>query len=138
MKKIIKLTESELTKLIESMVKQINEEDDKDYEFQTKPGFVERRMKLMQSNQDDKSESLRDMGFSVEPTVKMIPREKEVEGLFGKYKEQVPNDVLRYLRKNPQLIMDRLVRIYGKNFLDYAEKAYTRQMKKDGSYYEDF
>jgi len=138
MKKIIKLTESELTKLIESMVKQINEEDDKDSEFNTKPGFVERRMKLMQSNQDDKSESLRDMGFSVEPTVKMIPREKEVEGLFGKYKEQVPNDVLRYIRKNPQLIMDRLVRIYGKNFLDYAEKAYTRQMKKDGSYYEDF
>jgi hypothetical protein len=134
MKKIIKLTESELTKLIESMVKKINEED----EFQTKPGFVEKRMKLMQSNQDDNSESLRDMGFTVEPNVKMIPREKEVEGLFGKYKEQVPNDVLRYIRKNPQLIMDRLVRIYGKNFLDYAEKAYTRQMKKDGSYYEDF
>ena len=139
MKKIIKLTEAELTKLIESMVKQINEEDDKDYEFQTKPGFVEKRMKLMQSNQDDGEElGIRDMGFSVEPTVKMIPREKEVESLFGKYKEQVPNDVLRYIRKNPQLIMDRLVRIYGKNFLDYAEKAYTRQMKKDGSYYEDF
>jgi len=53
MKKIIRLTEAELTKLIESMVKQINEEDDKDYEFQTKPGFVERRMKIMQSIQDD-------------------------------------------------------------------------------------
>ena len=112
MKKTIRLTESELTKLIESMVNHIKE--------------------------DDEELGVRDMGFTVEPNVKMIPREKEVEGLFGKYKEQVPNDVLRYIRKNPQLIMNRLVRIYGKNFLDYAEKAYTNQMKKDGSYYEEF
>jgi hypothetical protein len=49
--------------------------------------------------------------------------------MFGKYESQVPNDVLRYLRKNPQLIMDRLVKIYGEKFLDFAEKAYVKQYK---------
>jgi hypothetical protein len=106
MKKTIKLTESELTKLVEKMVKQINEED-------------------------DNPESLRDMRFSVEPNVRMTPREKNIGKIFGKYEEQIPNDVLRYLRKNPQLVMNRLLDIYGDKFLGFAEKAYMNQMNKD-------
>ena len=49
--------------------------------------------------------------------------------MFGKYEDQVPNDVLRYLRKNPQLIMNRLVKIYGDKFLEFAEKAYIKNYK---------
>ena len=49
--------------------------------------------------------------------------------MFGKYEDQIPNDVLRYMRKNPQLMMDRLARIYGDNFIEYAEKAYVKNMK---------
>jgi hypothetical protein len=105
MKKIIRLTESELTKLIENSIKSIREEDEE--------------------------LGVRDMGFKVEPNIRMTPREKEVESLFGKYEEQIPNDVLRYLRKNPQLLMNRLVDIYGEKFLDFAEKAYINQMKKN-------
>lgn len=67
--------------------------------------------------------------FTVEPHIKMIPREKQIQGMFGKYEEQIPNDVLRYMRKNPQLIMNRLVNIYGDKFLDFAEKAYENQIK---------
>jgi hypothetical protein len=65
--------------------------------------------------------------FNVEPHVKMQPREKELESLFGKYDEQIPADILRYMRKNPQLIMNRLAKIYGDKFLDYAEKAHIKQ-----------
>lgn len=105
MKKTIRLTESELTKLIENSIKSIREEDEE--------------------------LGIRDMGFKVEPNIRMTPREKKVESLFGKYEEQIPNDVLRYLRKNPQLLMNRLVDIYGEKFLDFAEKAYINQMKKN-------
>jgi hypothetical protein len=100
MKKIIKLTESELGNLI----KKIHEE--------------------MES-----TEEIPDNSFTVEPKVKMIPREKQLQGMFGKYDEQIPNDVLRYMRKNPQLIMNRLVKIYGDKFLDFAERAYVNQIK---------
>lgn len=106
MKKTIRLTESELTKLIEKSVKSIREDEEEEF-------------------------GIRDMGFKVEPNVRMTPREKDVEGLFGKYEEQIPNDVLRYLRKNPQLLMNRLVDIYGEKFLDFAEKAYINQMRKN-------
>jgi hypothetical protein len=100
MKKIVKLTESELENLIKRFLTEEESEDD-----------------------------FNDNHFTVEPNVKMIPREKELQGMFGKYENQVPNDVLRYLRKNPQLIMDRLVKIYGEKFLDFAEKAYVKQYK---------
>ena len=70
-------------------------------------------------------------GFTVEPNVRFQPREKEIQGIFGKYDETIPNDVLRYMRKNPQLVMNRLAKIYGKSFLDYAEKAYVKANWKD-------
>jgi hypothetical protein len=75
-------------------------------------------------------DSIGDNGFSVEPSVNKIPREKQLQGLFGRYSDQIPNDILRYMRKNPQLIMDRLVNIYGNKFLDYAEKAYNNKYFK--------
>jgi len=100
MKKIVKLTESELENIIKKFITEEESED----EFIDEP-------------------------FTVEPNVKMIPREKQLQGMFGKYESQVPNDVLRYLRYNPPIIMDRLVKFYGEKFLDFAEKAYVKQYK---------
>ena len=100
MKKVIRLTESDLTKLVKKIIIENDEEFDDEI---GKPKF------------------------NVEPHVKMQPREKEIESLFGKYDEQIPADILRYMRKNPQLIMNRLAKIYGDKFLDYAEKAYIKQ-----------
>ncbi len=102
MKKIVKLTESDLNRLVKKI---INEQ-----EF---------------DNEIGKSK------FTVEPHVKMTPREKDIEGLFGKYSEQIPEDILRYMRKNPQLVMDRLSVIYGKKFLDYADNSYMKNNKFD-------
>lgn len=73
---------------------------------------------------------IREDDFSIEPHIPKIPREKQIEKLFGKYEEQIPNDILRYMRKNPQLMLDRLAMIYGDKFLDYAEKSYIKFIKK--------
>ena len=100
MNTIIRLKESDLTKIITNIL-----------------------------NEKEYLDEPRDDSFRVEPNVKMIPREKEIQNMFGKYEDQIPNDILRYMRKNPQLIMDRLARIYGDNFIEYAEKAYVKNMK---------
>lgn len=62
---------------------------------------------------------LQEQEFSVEPDVPMTKREKELENLFGSYGGEIPADVLRYMRKNPKLIMQRLFDIYGEKLMDY-------------------
>ena len=47
------------------------------------------------------------------------PREKEVMGLFGKYSEDVPTYVIRYIRKNPKSIIQNLYDVYGEKIYDY-------------------
>ena len=104
MKKVVRLTESDLTRIVKRII------TENDEEFDSEIGKPE---------------------FTVEPHVKMQPREKEIESLFGKYDEQIPADTLRYMRKNPQLIMNRLAKVYGNKFLDYAEKAYIKYGRYD-------
>ena len=76
----------------------------------------------------ESDDSIGQPAFSVEPHVRKQPREKEIEGLFGKYEEQIPPDIIRYMRKNPQLILDRMARIYGKKFIEYVDKAYIKTL----------
>lgn len=71
MKKIVKLTESELENIIKRLLSEEESEDD-----------------------------FNDDNFTVEPNAKTTSIEKELQGMIGEYKSQVPNDVLRYLRKN--------------------------------------
>ena len=104
MKKVVRLTESDLTRIVKRII------TENDEEFDSEIGKPE---------------------FTVVPHVKMQPREKEIESLFGKYDEQIPADILRYMRKNPQLIMNRLAKVYGNKFLDYAEKAYIKYGRYD-------
>lgn len=65
--------------------------------------------------------------FTVEPHIKKIPREYEVSTVFGKYGSEVPNDVLRYMRKNPQAIIDNLLSIYGDSLLTRVKKAIEKR-----------
>ena len=47
------------------------------------------------------------------------PRERDISSMFGKYSEDVPPMVIRYLRKNPEAIVKRLYKIYGDKIFDY-------------------
>ena len=70
-----------------------------------------------------------DNDFTVEPQVKKIPREYELSTVFGKYGEEVPNDVLRYMRKNPKGILEKLYILYGDSLYDRLNKI-KEKMKK--------
>jgi len=63
-----------------------------------------------------------DEDFTVEPNVKKMPREYELGTVFGKYGEDIPNDVLRYMRKNPKGVLEKLYLIYGDSLQDRLEK----------------
>lgn len=93
MKKVT-LSEEQLIDLIKSITERINEAEMEDSDFST----------------------------DVERTV-LDPREKQLKGMFGKYKQYVPGDVLRHLRKNPQSIFNALYEIYGEEAYSYLDKA---------------
>ena len=66
------------------------------------------------------------------------PREKDVSSMFGKYSDDVPPIVIRYLRKNPEMIVKRLYKIYGEKIFDYLpqqemEEGYDNHMKDEVS-----
>ena len=50
------------------------------------------------------------------------PKEAEIEGVFGQYGEEIPPAVLRYMRKNPKRIIERLYDVYGQQMFDYISQ----------------
>ena len=77
--------------------------------------------------------------YTVEPNIPTQPREKDVKSIFGqKYGAYVPVDVLRYMRKSPARIFQRLYELYGERSFEYLEKAKEKSMKgKDLDFPED-
>ena len=82
-----------------------------------------RIMKKLLVNINEQSE------FSLRPFSHEYPRETGVKSIFGKYTEQVPNDVIRYIRKNPKLIFERLFFEYGDKSYDYLDMAKDKYTK---------
>lgn len=94
MKKIIKLTESDLTKIVKRVMKE------QDY-----------------STDIDRPTS---------------DREKDVKTIFGdKYSKYIPNDVIRYMRKNPAQLFDRLYDIYGEKSYSYLDRAKSKKDRNE-------
>lgn len=76
------------------------------------------------------------------------PRERGIEKVFGKYSEDVPPSVIRYMRKNPDAILRRMSKLYPEIYMrntpeeidiDYhapeegIEEGYGSYMKDDVS-----
>jgi len=67
------------------------------------------RRKLMENYLDEQHE-MRDTYSRAD--YKSSPREQGVRNVFGKYGEEIPPSVLRYMRKNPAAIIKRLHKLY--------------------------
>jgi len=52
------------------------------------------------------------------------PRERQLKDVFGSYSEDVPPVVLRYMRKNPKAIVQKLYDIYGDRMFDYIKPEF--------------
>jgi hypothetical protein len=64
-------------------------------------------------------------------------REKNIQKLFGKYAEDVPPQVIQYLRKIPGTIVKRLVDIYGYDRIEgYLQKAVANQVQENYNFDE--
>jgi hypothetical protein len=54
-------------------------------------------------------------------------RERQAKSLFGdKYGSYIPNDVIRYIRKNPAQFFKKIYQMYGDRAYDYLDKAKNR------------
>ena len=60
--------------------------------------------------------------FSIEPNVGETPTDTKIRGIFGRYEPEVSDDVVRYMRKNPRLIIQRLIDIYGEKFFTMVDR----------------
>jgi hypothetical protein len=90
MAKVVRLNEKDIENLVEKIIKeeQVNEDLPR----------RERERKDTQFRRD-----------SFEP----YSRESQLMDIFGPYKNDVPPNVIQYMRKNPALLIKRLKNVYG-------------------------
>ena len=55
-------------------------------------------------------------------------RERQAKSLFGdKYGSYIPNDVIRYIRKNPAQFFKKIYQMYGDKSYEYLDKAKNKR-----------
>ena len=103
------------------------------------------RRKLMENYLDEDYE-MRDTYSKRD--FKPTPREKGIEGVFGKYGDDMDPAVIRYMRKNPDAILKRMAKQYPEIYMrhapvqpdyrDYPEPIdVSNQYDEDGYYIDE-
>ena len=87
------------------------------------------KTQLRELIQESIGNSLSEQSFTVEPHVPEQPRETSLRDLFGRYSPEVPEDTFRYMRKNPRLILRRLMEIYGDKFFEMVEDEKSKWLR---------
>lgn len=102
MKKVVRLNENDIEKLVKKIMSE---------EHNVNEAWPKREL-------DRKATNFRRADF------KPYKREKDVQSVFGKYSEDIPPQVIQYLRKNPAQLIKRLVDVYGIDKLyEYVDLA---------------
>ena len=92
MAKVVRLTEKDIEALVERMVRGENLNEN-----------------LPRRERERKETNFRKSSF--EP----YDREDKLMDIFGPYRQDVPPNVIQYMRKNPALIIKRLEQVYGRD-----------------------
>ena len=87
--------------------------------------------KLIQKAVENKLNEQFESEFSVEPNVSKTPRETELEDVFGKYSGEVPADVIRYMRKNPDHILRRMAKLYPDIYMRHIPLQSNTELEMD-------
>jgi hypothetical protein len=62
--------------------------------------------------------------YSSDITRPTSDRERQAKSLFGdKYGNYIPNDVIRYIRKNPTQFFKKIYQMYGDRAYEFLDKA---------------
>jgi hypothetical protein len=162
MKKIVKLTESDLNRIVKKVLK---EQEVADYMFFSNLQQIKRQCEVLlemdpqqideiinegghdwaddhvteaKNNMDQvfdflmnetkkeyiDYEDVNEQDYSSDSDRPTSDRERQVKSLFGdKYGSYIPNDVLRYIRKNPTQFIKKIYQMYGDKIYDYLDKA---------------
>jgi hypothetical protein len=161
MKKIVKLTESDLNRIVKKVLK---EQEVADYMFFSNLQQIKRQCEMLlemdpqqideiinegghdwaddhvteaKNNMDQvfdflmnetkkeyiDYEPVNEQDYSSDTDRPTSDRERQVKSLFGdKYGSYIPNDVLRYIRKNPTQFIRKIYQMYGDKLYDYLDK----------------
>lgn len=162
MKKIIKLTESDLNKIVKKV---LQEQEVADYMFFSNLQQIQRQCEILlemdkqqideilndgghdwaddhvteaKTNMDQvfdflmnetkkeyiDYENVNEQDYSSDSERPTSDRERQAKSLFGdKYGAYIPNDVIRYIRKNPYQFIKRIYQMYGDRLYDYLDKV---------------
>jgi hypothetical protein len=85
-------------------------------------------MKTVKLSESDLSNIIKkvisEQDYSSDVTRPTSDRERQVKSIFGdKYGSYIPNDVLRYIRKNPAQFFKKIYEMYGDKAYEYLDKA---------------
>jgi hypothetical protein len=175
MKKIIKLTESDLSQLVKKVLK---EQEVTDYMFFSNLQQIKRQCEMLleldpqqideiinegghdwaddhvteaKTNMDQvfdflmnetkkeyiDYEDVNEQDYSSDSDRPTSDRERQVKSLFGdKYGSYIPNDVLRYIRKNPTQFIIKIYQMYGDKVYDYLDKV-KKDSNKDSNVFSE-
>lgn len=162
MKKIIKLSESDLNKIVKKV---LQEQEVADYMFFSNLEQIKRQCEILLEmnpqqideiinegghdwaddhvteaknnidqvfdflmNETKKEyidyEGVNEQDYSTDSERPTSDRERQAKSLFGdKYGAYIPNDVIRYIRKNPYQFIKRIYQMYGDRLYDYLDKV---------------
>lgn len=78
--------------------------------------------------------------------ISLTPTETKLKGIFGRFEPEISDDLVRYMRKNPRLIIQRLIDIYGEKFFSMVDREKKNwpdtqgpldEQFEDDEYYDD-
>ena len=79
---------------------------------------------LMNETKNEDNVTVLEQDYSSDTERPTSDRERQAKSLFGdKYGAYIPNDVIRYIRKNPAQFIKKIYQMYGDRIYDYLDKA---------------
>ena len=79
---------------------------------------------MMNETKNEDNISVLEQDYSSDTERPTSDRERQAKSLFGdKYGAYIPNDVIRYIRKNPAQFIKKIYQMYGDRVYDYLDKA---------------